>query len=59
MIADHLFILEKTTEEEKGSDIAENFLDEQLFFLSVQVTSYADIINYLVCGIMPPKFSNH
>ena len=31
VIADHLSRLEKTTEEEKGSEIAENFPDEQLF----------------------------
>ena len=36
MIADHLSKLEKTIEEEKGSEIAEKFLDEQLFLLSVQ-----------------------
>ena len=57
VIADHLFRLEKTTKEEKGSDMAENFLDEQLFFLSVQVPWYVDIVNYLVCEIMPPEFS--
>ena len=31
MIADHLSRLEKTTEEEKESEIAENFPDEQIF----------------------------
>ena len=35
VIADNLSRLEKTTEEEKGSEIAENFPDEQLFLLSV------------------------
>ena len=33
VIADHLSTLEKTTEEEKEIEIAENFLDEQLFML--------------------------
>ena len=37
MIADHLSRLENTTEEEKEIEIAENFPDEQLFFLSAQV----------------------
>ena len=37
MIADHLSRLEKTTEEEKEVEIAENFPNEQLFLLSVQV----------------------
>ena len=59
VIADHLFRIEKTTEEEKESEIVENFLDEQLFVLSVQIPWYADIVNYLACGIMPPKFSHH
>ena len=36
VIADHLSRLEKTIEEEKGSEIAENFPDEHLFLLSVQ-----------------------
>ena len=57
MIADHLSRFEKPTEEEKGIEIAENFPDEQLFQLSVKVPWYVDIVNYLVCGIMPPKFS--
>ena len=58
MIADHLCRLEKTTEEEKEIEIAENFLDEQLFVLSVLVPWYADIVNYLACGIMPLEFSH-
>ena len=36
VITDHLFRLEKTVEKEKKTKIAENFLDEQLFLLSVQ-----------------------
>ena len=35
VIVDNLSSLEKTTGEEKGSEIAENSLDEQLFLLSV------------------------
>ena len=34
VIADHLSRLEKTTEEKKEIEIAENFHDEQLFLLS-------------------------
>ena len=34
VIADHLSRLEKTIKEEKEIEIAENFPDEQLFFLS-------------------------
>ena len=35
VIDDHLSRLEKTTEEEKGREIEENFPNEQLFMLSV------------------------
>ena len=58
MIADHLSRLKKTTEEEKGSEIAKNFPDEQLFLLAVQTPWYANIVNYLACGIMPYDFNN-
>ena len=47
MIADHLSRLEKTTKEEKGGEIAENFLDDHLFLLSIQTPWYVDIVNYL------------
>ena len=57
VIADHLSRLEKLIEDERGTEIEENFLDEQLFQVSVKVPWYADILNYLACGIMPPKFS--
>ena len=57
MIADHLSRFEKHTEGEKGIEIAENFLNKQLFQLSVQVPWYANIVNYLAYGIMPPEFS--
>ena len=57
VIADHLSRLEKNNQEEKGSEIAEKILDEQPFLLSVQVPWYADKVNYLACGVIPPKFS--
>ena len=57
VIADHLSRMEKTTEEEKGSEIVENFPNEQLLLLSVQTPWYADIVNYLACGIMPYELS--
>ena len=56
-MVDHLSRLEKPTEEGKAIEIEENFPNEQLFQLSVQVPWYADIVNYLACGIMPPEFS--
>ena len=57
VIADHLSRLEKTIEEEKGSELEENFLDEHLFLLSVQTPWYAYIVNYLACGLMPYDFN--
>ena len=57
MIADHLSILERPTEDEKGNELAEKFPNEQLFQLSIQVPWYVDIVNYLACGIMSPEFS--
>ena len=57
MIATHLSRLEMTTGNEKGTEIEENFPDEQLFLLSVQTPWYTDIVNYLRRGVIPPKFS--
>ena len=49
--------MERLAEEEKGIEIEENFPYEQLFQVSVQLPWYANIFNYLACGIMPPDFS--
>ena len=57
VIVDHLSRVEKTTVQEKGREIAEIFQDEQLFQLSLQSPWYADIVNFLACGIMPQEFS--
>ena len=53
MIADHLSRLERTVGIEKGAEIAKTFPDEQV----LQTHWYADIVNYLACGIMPCEFS--
>ena len=53
MIVDHLSRVEKPAVQEEE----ENFPDEQLFQLSLQSPWYADIVNFLTCGIMPPEFS--
>ena len=37
VITDHLSRMERPTEEERGTKIEENFLDEQLFQVSVQL----------------------
>ena len=57
MIADHLSRVEKNKVEEEEAELTENFLDEQLFKLSFQLPWYADIVNYLACGVVPPEFS--
>ena len=57
VIADHLSRLEKLIDDERGIGIEENFPNEQLFQVSVQVPWYADIVNFLACGIMPPEIS--
>ena len=57
MIANHLSRLEMTAGKEKGTEIEKKFPDEQLFLLLVQTPWYADIVNYLAYGVVPPEFS--
>ena len=57
VIADHLSRLERIAGTDRGTEIAEIFSDEQLFMLSVQTPWYADIVNYLSCGVMPFEFN--
>ena len=57
VIVDHLSRVEKPTVQEKEKEIAEHFLDEQLFQLLLQSPLYADIVNFLACGVMPPELS--
>ena len=57
VIADHLSRVEKTTMKEEDMEVAENFPNEQLFHLSFQLPWYADIVNFLACGVIPPEFS--
>ena len=57
VIADHLSRVEKNKVEEEEAELTENFPDEQLFKLSFQLSWYADIVNYLACGVVPPEFS--
>ena len=57
VIADHLSIVEKNKVEDEEAELTENFPDEQLFKLSFQLPWYADIVNYLACGVVPPELS--
>ena len=45
MIVDHFPRLKKLTAEERVTKIEENFPDEQLFQVSVQLPWYADIVS--------------
>ena len=57
VIADHLSRVERNKAEEEETGLKENFPDEQLFQLSFQMPWYADIVNYLACGVVPSEFS--
>ena len=57
VIADHLSRVEMSTVQKEEKEIAEYFPDEQLFQLSLQSPWYADIVNFLSCGIMSPELS--
>ena len=57
VIADHLSRIEKLNEEERGTEIEENFFDEHLFQVSVKAPWNVDIVNFLAYGITPPEFS--
>ena len=57
VIADYLSRVEKPVVQEEEREIAEKFPDEQLFKLSLQSPWYADFVNFLACGTMPPEFS--
>ena len=57
VIVDHLSRIEKPNEDEIETEIEEKFPKGQLFQVTVQVPWYADIVNYLACGIMPPELT--
>jgi hypothetical protein len=46
--------------EEEGNELplSENFPDEQLFNMDVQLPWYADIVNYLTAKVFPPGISS-
>ena len=57
VIVDHLSRIEKTNVKEEGTELVENFVEEQLFQLSFQSPWYADIVKFLACGVMPQEFN--
>ncbi|PIN22518.1 DNA-directed DNA polymerase [Handroanthus impetiginosus] len=53
-IADHLSRLESPAKTDESNLINDNFPDEQLLaIVASEVPWYADIVNYLTCGIIP------
>jgi hypothetical protein len=55
VVVDHLSrLLHEEEEEEDEMPLNENFLDEQLFAVEVQLPWYADIVNYLTAKVFPP-----
>ena len=56
VIGDHLSRVERNKVKEEETRIKENFPDEQLFQLSFQMAWYADIVNYLACGVVSSEF---
>ena len=57
VIADHLSRVEIPIVQEEEKEIEEHFPDEQLFQLSLQSPWYANIVNFLACGVMPLELS--
>ncbi|KAJ9535799.1 hypothetical protein OSB04_un001046 [Centaurea solstitialis] len=59
-VADHLSRLEKQDNPEPGTDICETFPDEKIFAIKqLSVPWFADIVNYLACGIIPKELNKH
>ena len=56
-VADHLSRLENDNNEGGKVQINECFPDEQLFTLQGNIPWYADFVNYLVSGILPPELN--
>ena len=57
VIIDHLSRVEQNETGKEETELKENFPDEQLFKVSFQIPWYADIVNYLACGVVPQEFS--
>jgi hypothetical protein len=58
VVADHLSKLLHEEEEEDELPLNENFPDEQLFAVEVQLPWYANIVNYLTANVFPPGMSS-
>ena len=57
-MAYHLLRLE-VEEGDQIMAIQEDFSDENLFQVESNLPGYADVVNYMACGILPPDPSSH
>ncbi|XP_024989324.1 uncharacterized protein LOC112523884 [Cynara cardunculus var. scolymus] len=58
-VVDHLSRLEKPRENLEEGEIVETFPDERILVLESKPPWFADIANYLACGIRPSYISGH
>ncbi|KAJ9550254.1 hypothetical protein OSB04_014299 [Centaurea solstitialis] len=59
-VADHLSRLEKIDQTAGNADICEVFPDERILFAKpMSVPWFADIVNYLACGIIPKELNKN
>ncbi|KAJ9562547.1 hypothetical protein OSB04_007707 [Centaurea solstitialis] len=56
-VADHLSRIEKPIEPE--GEITDTFPDERILSVEVEMPWFADIANYLACGIKPSDYTPH
>ncbi|XP_070039986.1 uncharacterized protein [Nicotiana tomentosiformis] len=58
-VADHLSRLENHDHVEEGEEIKEAFPNEQFFAITQDPSPwYADYVNYLVSGVLPPEIES-
>ena len=59
-VADHLSRLEKQDKPVQDSDICEVFPDEIILVLNHTIVPwFADLVNYIACGIIPKEFNKY
>ncbi|KAL4285247.1 hypothetical protein GQ457_16G016930 [Hibiscus cannabinus] len=56
-VADHLSRLDNPHNQDRDVEISDSFPDEKIMFATA-IPWYADIVNFLVSGIVPPDLSN-
>ncbi|KAL4388732.1 hypothetical protein GQ457_09G016560 [Hibiscus cannabinus] len=56
-VADHLSRLDNPHNQDRNVEISDSFLDEKILFATA-IPWYADIVNFLVGGIVPPDLSS-